>query len=168
MFRLFGLLVCWCFIACFGCKSQSKNPLPDGKITKIMVVKSKRELSVLAGDTVLKTYKICLGGNPEGPKTQQGDSKTPEGLYVLDYHNPNSSFYKSLHISYPNKKDRDNAKRNKFNPGGLVMLHGTGKYFAVSHATGIDWTDGCIALTDNEMDELFDRIINNTPIEILP
>lgn len=136
----------------------------------IVVEKGKRELTLYANKTKLKTYRIVLGGNPIGDKEKEGDLKTPEGRYTIDAKNPNSSFYKSLHISYPDKADQTAARRRGVSPGGAIMIHGTPDYIAALYATGIypDWTAGCIAVTNDEMDEIFRTVRVGTKIVIKP
>ena len=137
---------------------------------RVLVVKSERKLILLNRGQVIKTYKIALGGNPRGPKTQQGDHKTPEGFYVLDRRNEHSQFYRSIHISYPNTKDRARASKLGVSPGGDVMLHGLPNgygWIGAAHRER-DWTDGCIAVTNQEMDEIWAAVPDGTPIEIRP
>lgn len=136
----------------------------------IIVEKGKRELTLYANKKKLKTYRIVLGGNPVGDKEREGDSKTPEGRYTIDAKNPNSSFHKSLHISYPDKTDRAQARRRGVPPGGAIMIHGTPEYIAALYATGIfpDWTAGCIAVTNAEMDEIFRTVRIGATIVIKP
>ncbi|MFW5936693.1 MAG: L,D-transpeptidase family protein, partial [Desulfosalsimonas sp.] len=114
---------------------------------------------------------VALGGNPRGHKQQEGDGRTPEGLYVLDYKNPNSEFYKSIHISYPNADDRKTARELGVSPGGAIMIHGQ-KNGADRLSTEIiqlfNWTDGCIAVTNSAMDEIWQAVDINTPIRIKP
>jgi murein L,D-transpeptidase YafK len=140
----------------------------DKRIDKIKVYKSKRELQVFCGSELLKTYKIALGRVPAGRKEFEGDKKTPEGLYYIDGKNPNSSYHKNLGISYPNKTDMDNAQKVGKSPGGLIKIHGLrngadhiGKFHRWS-----DWTLGCIAVTNSEIDELYKYVPIGTPIEI--
>ena len=138
------------------------------KADKIIVEKSNRKMYLYSSGHILKTYKIVLGGNPEGHKIQVGDEKTPEGSYFIDYRNPNSKFYKSLHISYPNQDDKNNAKKLGVSPGGDIMIHGINKYFSwlgPLHRLW-DWTDGCIAVTNSEMDEIWDLVPIGIIIEI--
>jgi murein L,D-transpeptidase YafK len=125
---------------------------------------------LLSKGKVLRSYKVALGGEPIGPKTRQGDHRTPEGLYVLDSRNPNSHFYKALHISYPNAKDIAAAQKLRVSPGGDIMLHGLPKEYAwVGKAHALhDWTDGCVAVSDEEMDEIWKLVHVGTPIEIKP
>lgn len=137
---------------------------------RVLVLKSARILELLDHDKVIRTYKIALGGDPIGPKTHQGDHKTPEGIYVLDSRNSHSHFYKAIHISYPNEHDRAAARRAGVPPGGNVYLHGLPNgygWIGASHRLK-DWTDGCIAATDQQMDEIWAAVSDGTPIEIRP
>jgi murein L,D-transpeptidase YafK len=124
----------------------------------------------LRGGKVIKEYKVALGGSPVGPKTQQGDHKTPEGVYVLDSRNPRSQFYKSLHISYPTPAQRAAARKRGVSPGGDVFVHGLPAHYRSVGAAHrlLDWTDGCIAVTDEEMDEIWFSVPDGTPMEIRP
>jgi len=127
-------------------------------------------MSLLNGNKVVKTYKVALGGNPKGAKDRQGDHKTPEGVYFVDAKKNNSQFYKALHLSYPNARDRERAKRLGVNPGGDVEIHGLGPkwgWIGARHRA-TDWTDGCIAVTNEEIDEIYPLIKISTPIEIRP
>lgn len=136
----------------------------------ILVQKSKRVLTLYAGKKAIKTYRIVLGGNPTGDKEHEGDSRTPEGRYTIDAKNPKSSFHLSLHVSYPSKQDRAVARRKGVSPGGAIMIHGTPDYIAALYAAGIypDWTAGCIAVSNGEMDEIFKLVRIGTPIVIKP
>jgi murein L,D-transpeptidase YafK len=136
----------------------------------VLVLKKQRTLQLLHQGKVIKTYKIALGGDPIGPKTRQGDHKTPEGIYVLDSRNAHSHFYKSIHISYPNAQNRAAARKNGISPGGDIFVHGLPNgYGAIGAAHRLhDWTDGCIAVTDDEMDEIWRMVRDGTPIEIQP
>ena len=118
----------------------------------------------------LKSYKIALGANPVGPKQLQGDHKTPEGTYVLDRRNQRSRFYRSIHISYPSENDRAQAAKLGGDPGGDIMVHGLPNGFGWlgDGHRHMDWTDGCIAVTDAEMDEIWKMVPNGTTIEIRP
>lgn len=139
-------------------------------VDRVVVVKSTRTLTLMAKDKVVRSYKVALGGEPVGAKQHEGDHKTPEGLYVLDRRNPKSRFYKSIHISYPNEQDRQKAAQLGVSPGGDVMVHGLPNGFGWLGATHRvkDWTDGCIAVTDKEMDEIWELVRDGTPIEIRP
>lgn len=138
--------------------------------TTVVVYKSERKLVLLSLGKEIRSYKVALGSEPVGPKTRHGDHKTPEGVYTLDSRNPNSHFYKAFHISYPNSKDIAIAKKLGVSPGGDIMLHGLAKeYTWVGKAHTLhDWTDGCIAVTNEEMDELWRLVPVGTPIEIKP
>ncbi len=127
-------------------------------------------MTLFSKGKVLKTYKIALGGNPIGPKERAGDNKTPEGFYVIDSRNRESSYHLSLHISYPNEKDRKRATQLGVNPGGDIMIHGIKNgYSSVGEAhTKSDWTQGCIAVTDEEIEEIEKLVPNNTVVEIRP
>lgn len=149
--------------------AQGQTTSPTA-VDRVLVLKHARVLQLLHGGRIVKEYKVALGGSPLGPKTQQGDRKTPEGVYVLDSRNPQSHYYKSLHISYPNQEQRNAAKRKGVSAGGNVFLHGLPNGMgAVGAAHRLhDWTDGCIAVTDEEIDEIWRSVPNATPIEIRP
>ncbi len=137
---------------------------------RVMIEKKERRLTLLSKGEVIKTYKIALGGNPVGPKERQGDNKTPEGTYIIDSRNSNSGYHLSLHISYPNEKDKQRAKELGVSPGGDIMIHGIKNglsWVGASHAK-VDWTKGCIAVTDEEMEEIYKLVPNGTIIEIRP
>jgi tetratricopeptide (TPR) repeat protein len=137
---------------------------------KILIEKQARRLTLLTKGEVIKTYKIALGGNPVGPKERQGDCKTPEGTYIIDSRNGNSGFHLSLHISYPNAQDKKRARELGVSPGGDIMIHGIKNGFAqvgASHAE-VDWTEGCIAVTDQEMEEIYKFVPDGTIVEIRP
>jgi len=136
----------------------------------VLVFKQEHRLILLRGDTVLKTYRVALGRNPLGPKTRAGDHRTPEGLYALDWQNPQSKFHFSIHISYPNAKDVANAHRQGVQPGGDIMIHGLqdGLGWIGRFHRFVDWTDGCIAVTNAEMDQIRQAVPIGTPIEIRP
>jgi murein L,D-transpeptidase YafK len=139
---------------------------------RIFVDKSEHRLDVIAGDKVIASFKAGFGVYPVGHKQQQGDRRTPEGKYVLDYKNPNSAFYRSIHISYPNDADRARARRAGVNPGGDIMIHGQPSdprlVRAVARWPNKDWTDGCISLDNSDMKKLWDMVRVPVPIEIVP
>ena len=137
---------------------------------KVLIEKQARRLSLLSKGEVIKSYKIALGGNPLGPKERQGDNKTPEGTYRIDARNGNSGFHLSLHISYPNEDDKKRAKKLGVSPGGNIMIHGIKNGFSqvgASHAE-TDWTEGCIAVTNQEMEEIYKFVPIGTVVEITP
>ena len=123
---------------------------------------------LLRAGTPIKEYEVALGSDSVGRKAQEGDGRTPEGSYVIDYRKPNSSFYRALHISYPDAADRAQATVRGVNPGGLIMIHG------IRNGLGIvgrwhrlmDWTNGCIAVTNSEIEEIWAAVPDGTPIEI--
>jgi murein L,D-transpeptidase YafK len=142
----------------------------DARADKVLVHKKERTLTLLDHRRVLKTYRVALGREPVGAKVKQGDHKTPEGNYVLDRRNEHSRFYRSLHISYPSAADRAKAQNSGVDPGGDIMVHGLPNGFGwlgSSHRL-LDWTDGCIAVTNEEMDEIWRAVADGTSIEIDP
>lgn len=143
------------------------NPQP--KADAIMVYKADRVLMLLKRGEILKQYPIALGADPIGHKVREGDRRTPEGRYFIDWRNPISRFYRSLHISYPNQLDLINAQLAGTHPGGMVMIHGrpSAPELRWMHTDG-DWTDGCIAVTDEAMDEIWDAVADGTLIIIKP
>lgn len=144
-----------------------ERKLPNGVTAdKLVVDKSERRLHLWANNELVKTYKISLGGNPEGHKVQQGDSRTPEGLYYINDKNPNSRFHLNLGISYPNAQDKQNSP----DPGGDIKIHGlkNGDGWIGKFQRFLDWTDGCIAVTNSEIEELYNSVPIGTPIQINP
>ncbi len=137
---------------------------------RILIEKKARRLTLLHNAVVLRTYRIALGDNPEGPKRCQGDGRTPEGTYFIDGRNLNSHYHRSLHISYPNALDQEAAKRAKCNPGGDIFIHGlpNGRGWIGKAHTLHDWTLGCIAVTDEEIEEIWRMVPNKTLVEIKP
>ena len=140
------------------------------KVDFVRVDKSERRMELLAKGQVLRTYSIALGANPIGHKQQQGDERTPEGRYLLDWRNANSCCMRSLHISYPNDADKAAAKELGVDPGGMVMIHGqvNGYGWWGWLIQLFDWTNGCIAVNDTDMREIWDMVAAGTPIEIAP
>ncbi len=140
------------------------------QIDYIKVIKSDRKLYTYSNNKLLKTYKIALGRRPVGNKIKQGDNRTPEGVYFISAKNPNSAYYLSLKISYPNAKDIQRANKLGVDPGGNIMIHGIKNGFSLvgkSHSL-IDWTKGCIALTNAEIEEIYNLTPIGTRIDILP
>jgi murein L,D-transpeptidase YafK len=151
--------------------AYGEKPLPaNTKADSIVVFKSKRELQLVAGGKVLKTYKISLGSSAIGAKQRQGDHKTPEGKYTIAGRNAKSQFHRSLRISYPNASDRERAARLGVSPGGDIFIHGLpNRYGWIGRGhLARDWTDGCIAVTDEEIEEIWRVVPDGTPVEIHP
>jgi murein L,D-transpeptidase YafK len=145
--------------------------LPTGsKIDKIVVRKSERVMEVYSRGNVLKTYTVSLGRNPTGDKEFEGDKRTPEGDYVINGKNNKSGYFRNLGISYPNAVDIQEARDRKKKPGGDIKIHGlrNGLGFIGKFQRWLDWTAGCIALTNTEMDEIYGAVAIGTPITILP
>lgn len=140
------------------------------KADSVLVIKSENRLYLMSDGVAFASFRATFGANPTGHKQQQGDERTPEGHYILDYKNPNSQFYKSIHISYPNARDRANARRLGVDPGGDIMIHGqaNGWGWAAPVAQFFSWTDGCVALSDKDMDKVWKSVDPGTPIEIRP
>jgi murein L,D-transpeptidase YafK len=137
---------------------------------RVLVRKSERRLDLLRGTDVLRAYRVSLGLNPGGPKERSGDFRTPEGSYRLTRRNTRSDFFLSIQVSYPNEADVRRARRNGWQPGGSIMIHGlpndprhSPDYYATQ-----DWTDGCIAVTNADMVEIWMMTSDNVPIDIEP
>jgi murein L,D-transpeptidase YafK len=147
-------------------RAEMAAPLID----HLVVYKGQRKLVLLSHGKEVRSYRVALGGDPVGPKRQQGDHRTPEGSYVLDSRNAHSKYYKAYHISYPNLQDTARAKKIGGSPGGDIMLHGLPKgYGWVGKDQALhDWTDGCVAVSNEEMDEIWRLVPVGTPIDIKP
>lgn len=139
-------------------------------VDRIVIEKSKRTMVLMSGGKVFKTYLVALGSVPEGRKERMGDHKTPEGHYAIDAKNPHSQYHLALHISYPNRDDKQNARKIGAEPGGAIMIHGIGaKYgWLGSLHRKTDWTDGCVAVTNEEIEEIWRLTPVGTPVEIRP
>ena len=139
-------------------------------ITTVLVKKLEKKMYLLSNSEIVKEYSIVFGASPVGHKEQEGDEKTPEGRYILDYKKEYSSFYKAIHISYPNEQDKDNAKEKGVDPGGLIMIHGqkNGYGWLSPISQWFNWTNGCIAVTNSEMDEIWGLVEVGVAIEIQP
>lgn len=140
-------------------------------VDNILVDKSNRKMHLRHGDKIVKTYKISLGKDPVGAKVKSGDNKTPEGQYSIVKHNPKSAYHLSLKISYPNEEQIKAAKDGGYDPGGDIMIHGypnkASFLFRFKHRWK-DWTAGCIAVTNDEIEEIYDAVKDGTPITIVP
>jgi murein L,D-transpeptidase YafK len=160
--RILGVL-----LFAIGCSSSSAPGTPQ-QADKILVVKSTHTMTLYAKGSVLRTYRVSLGRGLGKAKHREGDHETPEGLYVIDAKNAHSRFHRALHVSYPNADDRRHAAAFDLAPGGDIMIHGieNGLGWLGSLQRRIDWTDGCIALTDPEIEEVWKLVPTGTPIEI--
>ncbi len=169
MWEFTAVLVSICALA-FSANGQGSRLTPPQKVDRIVIVKSAREMTLMSGGRPIKTYKVALGTQPIGAKERQGDHKTPEGEYFIDSKVENSRFHRALHISYPNSADRERARKLGVGPGGDVEIHGLEAKYAwlgpLHRQT--DWTDGCIAVTNAEIDEIWPMVAVGTPIEIRP
>lgn len=161
-FRLFAILALVLGLA--GCASKFQSY--DGpEVTSVQIYKASRKLYLLNNDQVLKSYDIGLGFAPVGPKQFEGDGKTPEGSYTITHRNPNSNYYLSIGISYPNDAEREFAALAGKEPGGDIFIHGRSGYRGKNKG---DWTAGCIAVTDREMEVIYAMVNPGTPIQIFP
>ena len=157
--------------------SQEFYTLPDASsgidpllqvVTLVKVDKSKRRMYLLKGEEVVQEFRIALGKQPKGHKRFEGDNRTPEGQYQLDYVMEESDFYRSVHINYPRSSDMQWAQKNDVDPGGNIKIHGikNGERRSPSFIQSFDWTDGCIALTNQDMDEFIQLVKMGTPLHI--
>jgi murein L,D-transpeptidase YafK len=147
---------------------RSTETLPV--VDHIVVRKADRKLFLMHGDTIVRMYKVALGLNPVGTKERSGDFRTPEGTYRLVRRNPRSDFFLSMQVSYPNDADQKHARRNHWDTGGSIMIHGLPNQLKhdPSYYENVDWTDGCIAVSNSDMLEIWLLTPDNAPIEILP
>lgn len=141
-----------------------------GKADRILVLKARRELQLLYDGVVLKSYPIALGSHPNGPKRRRGDGRTPEGVYVIDGRLSHSLYHRALHISYPDAADRERARSAHVQPGGQILVHGMPARFGRTDPVRFfkDWTNGCIAVGNIAIEEIWDAVDDGTPIEIRP
>jgi len=138
------------------------------EVSLVRVDKSEGIMQLLEKDSVVRQYNVVFGANPKGHKEQEGDERTPEGIYILDYVKEDSSFYRSMHISYPNETDIKNAESKGVSPGGFIMVHGQRNWLGwlAQIMQNFNWTNGCIALSNEEMDEFLSLVKVGTPIQI--
>ncbi len=149
-----------------GSAQASDFPVAD----KVLVEKGKRKLHLLKGGVAFRSFDIALGIRPVGDKEKEGDFKTPEGNYLLDARNPDSEYFLAIHVSYPDSTDRAEARNKGFDPGGAIMIHGQPNDPTRSEAyyRTQDWTNGCIAVSNSDMIDIWLMTAENTPIEIRP
>jgi murein L,D-transpeptidase YafK len=146
------------------------NAAAAEKADRVLVKKSESRLYLERDGKTFASFKVAFGAEPKGHKRQEGDERTPEGRYVLDSKNDKSAFYKSIHVSYPSQRDIAVAKARGVDPGGLIMIHGqkNGYAWLAPVMQWFNWTDGCIAVTNKEMDTIWNAVDVGTPIEIRP
>ena len=170
MIKKIGVFIGCALFLCMA--SLSVNATELLKADRVLVKKAERKLVLLKDGEIFRDYDIALGDSPMGHKQFEGDERTPEGVYTLDWRNSKSKFYRSIHISYPNSDDQQFANTRGKSPGGMIMIHGQPNKSTDPVSAWIldqmDWTDGCIAVKNNEMDEIWAAIDNGTPIEIYP
>jgi murein L,D-transpeptidase YafK len=160
---LFSALLLW------AAAPPTQTPVPV-KADSILILKKDHVMELLAGGKVIRTYKVALGRGGLAAKEKEGDGRTPEGHYVIDSKNAASHYHKALHISYPNAEDHKRAEKLGVAPGGAIMIHGLPNnvsWLGASHRL-YDWTHGCVAVTDAEIDEIWNMVPVGTPVEIRP
>lgn len=173
MRRPFLALLAAVLVTCGAAAAEDAGSprLPDGTLADWIVIdKSERRLTLFRRGRALKSYEVSLGRDPIGPKQQQGDGRTPEGRYVIDYRNRASAFHRSLHISYPTPAEVRSARRRGVPPGGDIMIHGLPNGMGAIGRLHLadDWTEGCIAVTNEEIEEIWRVVPDGTEIEITP
>lgn len=162
MRRLIGLLLItlWCGIA------TAASPAID----QLLIHKQERRLEVISGGEVIRSYRVALGREPVGHKQERGDNRTPEGIYHIDWRHHSPNYNLSMHLDYPNLKDRAEAWKRGVDPGGMIMIHGTpiDEEHPEWFFKGLDWTNGCIALDNASMQELWRLVPDGTRVEVRP
>ena len=150
--------------------ASSEPVLRERSVDKVLVLKSERKLHLMGRGEVLKSYRISLGKEPTGAKVREGDLRTPEGFYWIDWRKTSDKYNLSMHISYPNARDAANARKKGVSAGGMIMIHGTpldDEYPEWFFST-LDWTEGCIAMRNADMREVWSLVQDGTLIEIRP
>ncbi|MDH4569242.1 hypothetical protein E8E95_21400 [Pseudomonas sp. BN414] len=151
-------------------QASTTPTMVDKSIDKVLVVKSERKLLLMNRGDILKSYRISLGKQPLGPKLREGDQRTPEGFYWIDWRKTSDKFNLSMHISYPNARDAAKARDKGVTPGGMIMIHGTplDEEYPEWYFHSLDWTEGCIAMKNSDMREIWSLVRDGTLIEIRP
>lgn len=169
----FIFIVCACTIQA-PAKSVADEPTPSSSLTEkadlVVVEKNSKTLSLFRNERKIASFSVTFGANPVGHKQQEGDERTPEGRYKLDYKKTETKYHKAIHISYPNAQDIADAKKRGVSPGGSIMIHGQkqGWGWAAFLTQRFNWTNGCIALSDDDLDFVWNVVDVGTPIEIKP
>ncbi len=151
-------------------QASTTPTMVEKSIDKVLVVKSERKLLLMNRGDILKSYRISLGKQPLGPKLREGDQRTPEGFYWIDWRKTSDKFNLSMHISYPNARDAAKARDKGVTPGGMIMIHGTplDEEYPEWYFHSLDWTEGCIAMKNSDMREIWSLVKDGTLIEIRP
>jgi murein L,D-transpeptidase YafK len=168
---LFLLVLCVAALAVAAYARLNFNPLPrDAVADRVLVEKSARRLTLLRNGNPLKTYRVALGRGPVGAKEYEGDHRTPEGTYTIDFHKPDSDYHMALHVSYPEQHDIDRAAVQGLSAGSDIMIHGlpNGRGWIGRFHRRNDWTAGCVAVTDFEIEEIYRAVPDGTPIDLRP
>jgi murein L,D-transpeptidase YafK len=171
LFLLFFLVLCVAALAVAAAAYLNFDPLPrDAAADRVLVEKSARRLTLLKNGITLKTYRVALGRAPIGAKEYEGDQRTPEGIYSIDFHKPDSDYHLALHVSYPEQRDVDRAAAQGLSAGSDIMIHGlpNGRGWIGRFHRRNDWTAGCVAVTDFEIEEIYRAVPDGTPIELRP
>lgn len=168
-FSLVALLAAAAYLFYDGYRPPAPTNVPlSATVDRILIEKTARRMTVFSGNEPTKSYDIALGFAPDGDKERQGDGRTPEGLYTIDRRNPQSAFHLSLGINYPLPEDIARAREGGYSPGGDIMIHGQPNGSARTLAIGYDWTEGCIAVSNAEIEELWAHVKIGTEVEIRP
>ena len=159
-----------CFLFATLAQAMSSPGLNSQAVDKVLVVKSERKLLLLSRGEVLKSYRVSLGKRPDGPKQREGDKRTPEGFYWIDWRKVSDKYNLAMHISYPNELDQQQAQQKGVPPGGMIMIHGTplDEEYPEWFFSTLDWTEGCIAMRNNDIREVWSLVKDGTLIEIRP
>ena len=159
-----------CFLFATLAQAMSSPGLNSQAVDKVLVVKSERKLLLLSRGEVLKSYRVSLGKRPDGPKQSEGDKRTPEGFYWIDWRKVSDKYNLAMHISYPNELDQQQAQKKGVAPGGMIMIHGTplDEEYPEWFFSTLDWTEGCIAMRNNDIREVWSLVKDGTLIEIRP
>ena len=139
-------------------------------VDQLLIHKHERRLEVISNGQVMRSYRIALGREPTGHKRRRGDNRTPEGIYYIDWRHHSAHYNLSMHLDYPNLQDRAEARKRGVDPGGMIMIHGTpvDEHYPEWFFKGLDWTNGCVALDNTSMQELWNLVPVGTRVEIIP
>ena len=165
------LVICLAAVGLTAAAYLNFNPLPsDAVADRIVVEKSARRLTLFQGGRALKSYPVALGRAPAGAKEYEGDQRTPEGIYSIDFHKPDSDYHLALHVSYPEQHDIDRAALQGQSAGSDIMIHGlpNGRGWIGRFHRRTDWTAGCVAVANFEIEEIYRVVPDGTPIELRP